>query len=432
MMRSYIMWLFCLLILQSCANNQQPTPVLMSELLTPIAPTFTATLTSTQVPDVKPATKTPAVISSATVTSSPVPYISPTPTITPIPIQSFVFTPTPFEHPPQGHRRTDSIFFLSPDRGWLLGQLGSEHDLAVYTTQNNGDSWQRLALIDTLAYSNPASYKYEYERINQIYFANEYDGWLYGAGALVTHDGGSTWQPEAQKINQMVTLRNNIWAIEQLTNTTRIIYSDDAYTWQPLSVQPEITPERLAISESAIWVQGVREVYQEEVKFAVSFDQGQAWHYKTFAAPYTTQIVFDVSEHNGWLFEGYGASGGWQTKAFRISRNFGDTWQLQSNAHVDPSRDIGDLPMWGYLGNNRDLAVINDTTAFVWFGRGSLLQTTNGGITWNYTGSFWQSSGDASPDLVYFYDDMHGWLPFGNHLYRTTDGGETWIEFELY
>lgn len=82
----------------------------------------------------------------------------------------------------------------------------------------------------------------------------------------------------------------------------------------------------------------------------------------------------------------------------------------------------------GTINTLRDVFFISNTTGWVVGSEGTILKTTNGGNTWNP-----QTSGtDQSLDAVHFIDENTGWIVGGGvtanpaPMLKTTDGGDTW------
>ena len=72
-----------------------------------------------------------------------------------------------------------------------------------------------------------------------------------------------------------------------------------------------------------------------------------------------------------------------------------------------------------------DLHFISINIGWVVGSNGTILKTSNGGITW----SVQQSNLSSNIYSVCFTDSLHGWVcgPDGNIL-KTTNGGENWIQ----
>lgn len=128
----------------------------------------------------------------------------------------------------------------------------------------------------------------------------------------------------------------------------------------------------------------------------------------------TTHDLFALSfldSLNGWVA---GDSG-----TILRTTNGGVSWMNQS---VGISETIVDIFMlnerWGW----GVAPWYNDTAIYTY-----ILSTTNGGNTWE--NRYWEGDFLTS---VYFGDSLVGWAGSGmSRIYRTTDGGATWVEAEI-
>ncbi|MHB1865684.1 MAG: glycoside hydrolase domain-containing protein, partial [Candidatus Saccharimonadales bacterium] len=80
-----------------------------------------------------------------------------------------------------------------------------------------------------------------------------------------------------------------------------------------------------------------------------------------------------------------------------------------------------------FLDSQNGWATIRDQTS-VNFDSGIMIRTLDGGKTWTLLPTP-PSAGDMS-----FTDGLHGWLiggPAGDQLWKTSDGGQTWVESEI-
>lgn len=126
-----------------------------------------------------------------------------------------------------------SVSFVSSGEGWSLttSKCGSGACVRFERTENDGKSWSELALPTPLqtwvdVYSSLSDFP-----LNQpdVYFANNADGWIYGANNVpgssypskaelwATHDGGLTWSqiptpPLALRYDVLTMSASNGWA----------------------------------------------------------------------------------------------------------------------------------------------------------------------------------------------------------------------------
>ncbi|MBL7128656.1 MAG: T9SS type A sorting domain-containing protein [Ignavibacteria bacterium] len=114
------------------------------------------------------------------------------------------------------------VFFINPNKGWILGlYLGLPHVPAIFNTNNGGDSWS----IQTFGVD---------ETLTSIYFADVMNGWAVGgtsSGCMILHttNGGVNWAYQSGPTNSALykvnfVNQNNGWAVG--LNGTILKYGD--------------------------------------------------------------------------------------------------------------------------------------------------------------------------------------------------------------
>jgi photosystem II stability/assembly factor-like uncharacterized protein len=90
--------------------------------------------------------------------------------------------------------RAQSATFVSTDQGWVLGTAPCTKSpcTSVVRTSNDGESWVGIPaptdeLFDSQSGSTAPS------GVNEIRFADNLNGWVYGPDLWSTHNGGATW-----------------------------------------------------------------------------------------------------------------------------------------------------------------------------------------------------------------------------------------------
>ncbi len=122
---------------------------------------------------------------------------------------------------PAGH--PVSVSFPSEAHGWMLlgkrceskGCAGGE----VLETKDFGRSWKSLGPAPSLRPSRPIlSLALPVGgSVNQIYFANARDGWLFGGDLYATHDGGRSWSRVSTEVrNRSLVVRDVVSAGRRL------------------------------------------------------------------------------------------------------------------------------------------------------------------------------------------------------------------------
>lgn len=83
--------------------------------------------------------------------------------------------------------------FISPKRGWVLGRGGCSDCAALRVTRDGGRHWAPLpSLRVPLWYDKARS-----GAVSDVTFADARNGFLFGPGLLITHDGGRSWRRQS-------------------------------------------------------------------------------------------------------------------------------------------------------------------------------------------------------------------------------------------
>ena len=113
-------------------------------------------------------------------TASPAPSITPAPCATPSSTPTTVALTAGSVHP-------ESITFISPDVGWVLGisGCGDSSCLRLARTADAGRAWTWVTSTGLSALSTVTQWR--------VRFADSENGWISGPLLFATHDAGSTW-----------------------------------------------------------------------------------------------------------------------------------------------------------------------------------------------------------------------------------------------
>lgn len=175
--------------------------------------------------------------------------------------------------------------FISPTTGWVLGSVGCESCAAIWRTTDQGRSWTALASPgDQLGYAHPSATK-----VDDIYFANARDGYLYGPGLEVTRDGGKTWK------------RESVPAVTALAGGAGRVYA---------LLRPHDRPEELVVNRpgSTSWSRVVLPPLTGSLKLAVDGPT------VALLKPGTDVAVPDPSDRRGKLLVSTDAGRKWQQR----------------------------------------------------------------------------------------------------------------------
>ncbi|MCD4697346.1 MAG: T9SS type A sorting domain-containing protein [Bacteroidales bacterium] len=314
---------------------------------------------------------------------------------------------------------TRDIHFVNENIGWIIGIDG-----AIKKTINGGYTWEFQ--------NSPSS------GLNSIYFLNEQLGWVAGQGRIhYTTDGGNNWLESETFVGEYETIdeiyflnENEGWAIN--LSWGKLLYSEDGgISWIEKLVEIA-RPGQLAIKpNNNIWILCNGTI-------CYSNDCGNNWSMQnSFYSGEIIDICF-LDENIGYIIG--------DRKIFR-SNNGGKNWDLKYE-HPDVSF--------------YDMHFLSPDTSWVSCSAGKLLQTTNGGNSWNYIttpyygiylcinvvdanrirllmynqfiwtdngGEDWHSEYFSGMNFfdMYFTDENNGWI-VGNYgaIFKTVDGGKNW------
>jgi photosystem II stability/assembly factor-like uncharacterized protein len=339
--------------------------------------------------------------------------------------------PTLLQH--QQLERADDLTFLDASHGWLLaeacldGSVGRlPCELAVRATSDGGQSWQDTEAPTPVSVDGEPTHD---NRAARIIFATTTDGWLYGPGLDVTHDGGSTWQEEQidGDVTTLVAARGLAWMVVDHCTALRmcglrvLLSRDGGRSWQPPAANPALTGDwatALAAADGSVSIFAGTAVRTN--------DGGKTWQTllnPCFAgSPPEDGYVVHVDGSGSTLWAGCSSDPGFYSFIASgqpmhwpplRSTDGGLSWALVQTAFTPVSLVIA-------------MAAPSASTVFVT--DGSVPQRSNdGGATW--TSAIPQGNSRLCC-CIRFTDTLTGWLAAGFNsevaVWRTEDGGNTW------
>ncbi len=291
------------------------------------------------------------------------------------------------------------IYFIDENTGWTVGANGT-----ILKTTDAGSTW-------TLQNSGTTN------NLESVYFLDQDSGYAVGNSGtiLATTKGGETWSAQnsgtTKNLNSISFTENGFGII--VGDQGQILLTEDRGTsWTPKSVDE--TLESVCLADTCVgWAAGWD--YNGHGVVYKIIDTGKKWIKQNIN---TDNLLYAIDCSDTAAAWTVGAIG--QIDENEISANIFRT--------INSGREWQSLSKGTAVTLNNSCFIDNDTGWVVgdW---GTLLHTTNGGNDWQIqTPSF----ADEARNLAdcYFINQDTGWVigsqGFGNIIYKTTDGGESW------
>ncbi len=281
--------------------------------------------------------------------------------------------------------------------------------VVLFTTQ--AQQWTR---------QNPSP---TFQNLFGVSFPSVDTGYMCGGNSLVlrTFDGGETWEElnfpfPGHQLHDVNFINNNRGYIP---SGRAVYYTFDAGETWSYAVLPDLFSgyEKTSfLDDTTMFAFGYDAILSK------STDRGLSWVklYQT----YDNNEYFNNVQFANHL-TGYIAGKVWnpnRTPIFRRTDDGGQTWQ--------------DMPLPAEITMVADVSVISADD--IWIGaenavggKSKLYHSTDGGLTWDNK-IVGNSNSSAGILKMKFFNALEGYALNWTHLYKTVDGGETWIDYYLY
>lgn len=178
--------------------------------------------------------------------------------------------------------RPSGASFVSGSKGWVLGSIGCQSCAVVWRTTNEGRTWTPLPNPGLrLGYAHPSATK-----VDDIYFANARDGYLYSPGLDMTRDGGKTWdRGSLPPVVALAGASGRVYALVQPRNrpVQLRVTRPGSQTWSRLSLPRPTRTLKLAVDGETVAVLepgtdlAVPDSRDRRGRLWVSTDAGRQW-----------------------------------------------------------------------------------------------------------------------------------------------------------
>ncbi|MGH9108174.1 MAG: WD40/YVTN/BNR-like repeat-containing protein, partial [Acidimicrobiales bacterium] len=324
--------------------------------------------------------------------------------------------------------------FITAQQGWALGSTGCAGCAGITATSDGGSTWASLPAPPTTLgwYSSSPS------AVTDILFTDASHGYLFGPGLFSTANGGRSWTDERLRGVKSLTIAGSyVYALTGYNNTgTELLYRSrvgGSQGWQLVQVPAETGQGQafqiytagtdLVLLETGL--ASVRISPSQLGRIWVSTDQGVYWQPRTVPCTVTdggAAVLSIASGHpQAWMIDCYS--------------NQQSSQEQNTRQHIYGTSDGGRT--WVRLGdppqhNGPDLLADNGAGHAFLATEGvadTLNSTLDGGQNWTVTirdgGSFygWADLRFIDANTGYVVGPTHYAT---EHLYRTTDGGQTW------
>ena len=333
-----------------------------------------------------------------------------------------------------------AISFVDDQHGFAVAlKFEQSGQPMLATTSDGGSSWVTGGALPALSGETP-----------NILFTSDSQGIIWANGAQFierTSDGGSTWNrvnligtavSASQSGDTIMLVDAGACSPTGFTNNspcpTWIAWSDDGgMTWKQDAIADSKHESygqggeigTLGDSNDAYVIAGGH--------LYVTTDAGTSWVTRTQPCSSLNYPGYvDLSATEGlapslWVACGGEPGAGNEQKAIYASTDSGLSWALRSDVPIGGTAGSkGSLPGYGYVG---PIDAVSPTTAYMALGRLGIVESTDGGRTWQET-STTAVGGASGSGTVDFVNSTHGWALYSPLGFWRTTGGSVWTALD--
>jgi photosystem II stability/assembly factor-like uncharacterized protein len=335
-----------------------------------------------------------------------------------------------------------AISFSNAEHGLLLlqGCSGSVCTSLVEVTTDGGKNWKRRPAF--LAYPTTAST--HVLGVDALVFGSVRDGWAYGPGLFVTHDGGSHFHrvKVSAPVLAVAAVAGHVWVLEQRCSrnacghTVLLTGPASGDALRPVADPPgfRLEPGYLQGAQFPLAIGGAEPhlvVLGGVFGLDVTTNGGRTWRQSRYPCQrayvnsgWTPGLIALDPSGSLWLVCAGEPGTGYQSKQLWRSFDGGQSW-------LGPYR----LSAGGYADT---VDAVSSTAAWTYGARAPIFHSTDGGHNWKpmLVDNNGVTDGPAGfsavgPDDAWIIERQAIGTSIPPELLRTTDGGRTWSSVQV-
>lgn len=322
-----------------------------------------------------------------------------------------------------GYKHINSIHFPSESIGYATGVLGM-----VLKTIDGGHTWETTIIENML-------------EMRDVFFVTNNTGFIAGEQgfSMKTNDGGITWSQLSTNYNLKELYFLNGLVGFAISGSDLVKTTNGGLTWSVVGMTDIGNFD--FISENKLFGVGAAgRLYKSEdqgvtftnYSYSATYDHFSDIHFPTPSVGYAItewgDIVKTTDAGNNWSL----ISSGQFNRLFSLWFTTPDIGYIASGNSIFKTNDggitwnemiVSDTGVFYYT----ELQFVNENTGFITSEYdGLIFRTDDAGVSWSVV---YQNINDQPVRAIQFLNQDTGFVALSNSVLKTTDGGQSWIEF---